>query len=133
MSNVRRHKREKLSQVEGLGSSLNPATVSSVGEAICSLSIAKLRAGNSEPNRTASSIGGARFGTPSRYRAGLGSSTRTAANTTPLWLAKSVSQWVQFGHTASCEHNSNTQSGAPFWFHQFLGRQSKSSGSTSAA
>ena len=46
---------------------------------------------------------------------------------------KSVSYWAQIGHTAACEHKSNTQSVAPFRFLQCLGRQSKSSSSTSAA
>ena len=46
---------------------------------------------------------------------------------------KSVSYSAQFGHTAACEHKSNTQGVAPFGFRQCLGRQSKSSSSTSAA
>ena len=53
-----------------------------------------------------------------------------AANTSSIWRTKSVSYWAQFGHTAACENNSNTQGGAPFWFRQCLGRQTKSSGSS---
>ena len=47
--------------------------------------------------------------------------------------SESVLYWAQFGHTAGCEYNSNTQGGAPLSFRQCLGRQSKSSGATSAA
>ena len=46
---------------------------------------------------------------------------------------KSVRHWAQFGHTAGCEYNSNVQGDALFWFGHCLGRQSKSTGSTSAA
>ena len=46
---------------------------------------------------------------------------------------KSVLYWAQFGHTAGCEYNSNTQGVAPLCFRLCLGRQGKSSGSTSAA
>ena len=46
---------------------------------------------------------------------------------------KSVPYQAQFGHTGGCEHSSNTQGVAPFWFGRCLGRHSKSSGSTSAA
>ena len=46
---------------------------------------------------------------------------------------KSVLCLAHFGHTVACEYNSNTQGGAPLRFGHCLGRQSKSSGSTSAA
>ena len=133
MSNVRRRKREKLSQVQRLGSILNPAKVSRVGQTTFSLFSAKLCAAESELHRITTAIGSARIGTSGRCRAGLGSSTPTAANTSSICRTKSVSYWAQFGHTAACENNSNTQGGAPFWFRQCLGRQGKSSGSTSAA
>ena len=133
MSNVRRHKGEKRNQAERLGSILIFGKVSCVGQTTSSLLTAKLCAGTSALRRTTTSISRARVGTQSWCRAGLGSSTPTAANTSSIWRSKSVSYWAQFGHTAVCEHNFNTQGGAPFWFRQCIGRQGKSSGSTSAA
>ena len=46
---------------------------------------------------------------------------------------KSAPYLAQFGHTGGCEYSSNTQGVAPLYFRLCLGRQGKSSDSTSAA
>ena len=124
MSNVRRRKREELNQVQGIAhASLQPERVTPICTT-CSLLTSELLAGKSVAHRTTTPVGSAIFATaisegvslvvaarpsagrspvrqhhvswgmPSRCRAGLGSSTRTAGNTTPLRLAESVRYWA---------------------------------------